>query len=167
MLRRPRGARLAARRQSTVMKPGYRPILVVEDDRFDAEMIQEALHEVGAPNPVERVEDGADAVDFLFRRNRYAGRSDEAPALVLLDIKMPLMDGFEVLRTIRESDYTRQIPVVILTSSSEERDITQSRDLGANAYVVKPTDAQMFSQAVRTVGEFWTRLNELPLHTAY
>ncbi|HEY6940795.1 response regulator [Dokdonella sp.] len=146
------------------MKPGTRPILVVEDNEFDAEMIAEALLEVGAESPVERVDDGAEAVDFLFRRNRYAGRADDLPALVLLDIKMPRMDGFEVLRAIRESDYTRQIPVVILTSSNEPRDIDECRTLGANAYVVKPNDARRFTDTVRTVGEFWTKLNELPEH---
>src|SRR5690242_6562850 len=117
------------------MKPGSRPILVVEDDAFDAEMIEEALLEAGTETPIERVEDGAEAVDFLFRRNRYAGRSDDLPILVLLDIKMPRMDGFEVLRVIRESDSTRQVPVVILTSSSEYQDIAECRTLGANAYV--------------------------------
>ncbi|HEU4665856.1 MAG TPA: response regulator, partial [Dokdonella sp.] len=131
------------------MKPGSRPILVVEDDPFDAEMIQEALLEVGSEAPVERVEDGAEAVDFLFRRNRYAGRSDDLPALVLLDIKMPLMDGFEVLRAIRESESTRQIPVVILTSSSQDKDIAECRTLGANAYVVKPSEARAFNDTVR------------------
>ncbi|WP_182530117.1 response regulator [Dokdonella fugitiva] len=146
------------------MTPGSRPILVVEDDTLDAEMIEEALLEVGAERPVERVEDGAEAVDFLFRRNRYAGRSDDLPILVLLDIKMPRMDGFEVLRVIRESDSTRQVPVVILTSSSEDQDIAECRTLGANAYVVKPSDARGFADTVRTVGEFWTKLNELPAH---
>jgi two-component system response regulator len=146
------------------MDPGSRPILVVEDDTFDAEMIAEALVEVGTDAPIERVEDGAEAVDFLFRRNRYAGRSDDLPMLVLLDIKMPRMDGFEVLRVIRESDSTRQVPVVILTSSSEDQDIAECRTLGANAYVVKPSDARGFTDTVRTVGEFWTKLNALPAH---
>lgn len=149
------------------MRPGTRPILVVEDNEFDAEMIEEALLAVGAPNPVQRVEDGAEAVDFLFRRNRYAGRSDDLPALVLLDIKMPRMDGFEVLRAIRGSEYVQQVPVVILTSSGEDEDIAEGRNLGANAYVVKPHDAREFAEAVRTVGEFWARLNELPAENAY
>jgi len=146
------------------MKPGIRPILVVEDDAFDAEMIAETLLELGVESPVERVEDGAEAVDFLFRRNRYAGRADDLPMLVLLDIKMPRMDGFDVLRVMRESDSTRQVPVVILTSSSEDQDVAECRKLGANAYVVKPSDAQRFTDTVRTVGAFWAKLNNLPEH---
>jgi len=146
------------------MKPGIRPILVVEDDAFDAEMITETLLELGVESPVERVEDGAEAVDFLFRRNRYAGRADDLPMLVLLDIKMPRMDGFDVLRVMRESDSTRQVPVVILTSSSEDQDVAECRKLGANAYVVKPSDAQRFTDTVRTVGAFWAKLNNLPEH---
>ena len=149
---------------SSDMKPGIRPILVVEDDAFDAEMIAETLLELGVESPVERVEDGAEAVDFLFRRNRYAGRADDLPMLVLLDIKMPRMDGFDVLRVMRESDSTRQVPVVILTSSSEDQDVAECRKLGANAYVVKPSDAQRFTDTVRTVGAFWAKLNNLPEH---
>jgi len=146
------------------MKPGIRPILVVEDDAFDAEMIAETLLELGVESPVERVEDGAEAVDFLFRRNRYAGRADDLPMLVLLDIKMPRMDGFDVLRVMRESESTRQVPVVILTSSSEDQDVAECRKMGANAYVVKPSDAQRFTDTVRTVGAFWAKLNNLPEH---
>jgi two-component system response regulator len=137
-----------------------RTILLVEDSLADAEMTIDALREARIANPIVHVEDGVDALDFLHARNAYAGRKDGNPVVVLLDIKMPRMDGIEVLREIRTNEVTRTIPVVILSSSREERDLAASWDLGVNAYVVKPVDARQFFDAVQTLGQFWAVMNE-------
>ncbi|WP_182530946.1 response regulator [Dokdonella fugitiva] len=137
-----------------------RTILLVEDSLADAEMTIDALREARIANPIVHVEDGVDALDFLHARNAFAGRRDGNPVVVLLDIKMPRMDGIEVLREIRTNEATRTIPVVILSSSREERDLAASWDLGVNAYVVKPVDARQFFDAVQTLGQFWAVMNE-------
>jgi two-component system response regulator len=137
-----------------------RTILLVEDDLADAEMTMDALREAHLANPIVHVEDGIEALDYLRRRNAHAGREEGNPAVVLLDIKMPRMDGIEVLREIRADEHTRRIPVVILSSSREERDLAASWDLGVNAYVVKPVDAEQFFEAVQTLGQFWAVMNE-------
>ena len=137
-----------------------RSILLVEDSLADAEMTIDALREARIANPIVHVEDGVDALDFLHARNAFAGRRDGNPVVVLLDIKMPRMDGIEVLREIRTNEATRTIPVVILSSSREERDLAASWDLGVNAYVVKPVDARQFFDAVQTLGQFWAVMNE-------
>ncbi|HEU4662584.1 MAG TPA: response regulator [Dokdonella sp.] len=137
-----------------------RTILLVEDSLADAEMTIDALREARIANPIVHVEDGVDALDFLHARNAFAGRKDGNPVVVLLDIKMPRMDGIEVLREIRTNEVTRTIPVVILSSSREERDLAASWDLGVNAYVVKPVDARQFFDAVQTLGQFWAVMNE-------
>jgi len=137
-----------------------RSILLVEDSLADAEMTMDALREARIANPIVHVEDGVDALDFLHARNAFAGRRDGNPVVVLLDIKMPRMDGIEVLREIRTNEVTRTIPVVILSSSREERDLAASWDLGVNAYVVKPVDARQFFDAVQTLGQFWAVMNE-------
>ncbi|MGN6521473.1 MAG: response regulator [Dokdonella sp.] len=137
-----------------------RSILLVEDSLADAEMTIDALREARIANPIVHVEDGVDALDFLHARNAFAGRRDGNPVVVLLDIKMPRMDGIEVLRAIRADESTRSIPVVILSSSREERDLAASWDLGVNAYVVKPVDARQFFDAVQTLGQFWAVMNE-------
>jgi len=137
-----------------------RSILLVEDSLADAEMTMDALREARIANPIVHVEDGVDALDFLHARNAFAGRRDGNPVVVLLDIKMPRMDGIEVLREIRTNEVTRTIPVVILSSSREERDLAASWDLGVNAYVVKPVDARQFFDAVQTLGQFWAVINE-------
>jgi two-component system response regulator len=137
-----------------------RSILLVEDSLADAEMTIDALREARIANPIVHVEDGVDALDFLHARNAFAGRRDGNPVVVLLDIKMPRMDGIEVLREIRTNEATRAIPVVILSSSREERDLAASWDLGVNAYVVKPVDARQFFDAVQTLGQFWAVMNE-------
>lgn len=137
-----------------------RTILLVEDSHADAEMTIDALHEANLANPIVHVEDGADALDYLHQRNAFADRDAGAPAVVLLDIQMPRMNGLEVLREIRSDAELRHIPVVILTSSREERDVARSWDLGVNAYVVKPVDAQQFFDAVRTLGQFWAVMNQ-------
>ena len=139
-----------------------RPILLVEDSPVDAEMTIDALRESRIANPIAHVEDGVDALDYLYSRGNFAGRTDGHPVVVLLDIKMPRMDGIEVLRTIREDEALRSLPVVILSSSREERDLAASWNLGVNAYVVKPVDAEQFFVAVRTLGQFWAVMNETP-----
>lgn len=137
-----------------------RTILLVEDSAADAEMTVDALRGAKLANPIVHVEDGVEALDYLFARGAYAGRHEGTPAVVLLDIKMPRLDGIEVLREIRASEKFRHTPVVILSSSREETDLAQSWDLGVNAYVVKPVNAQQFFEAVRTLGQFWAIMNE-------
>jgi two-component system response regulator len=137
-----------------------RTILLVEDSLADAEMTIDALRETHLTNPIVHVEDGVEALDYLNRTGAFAKRADGNPAVVLLDIKMPRMDGIEVLRAIRSNEHTRRIPVVILSSSREERDLAASWDLGVNAYVVKPVDGEQFFEAVQTLGQFWAVMNE-------
>lgn len=144
------------------MSRHYRTILLVEDSTADAELTVDALREARLINPIVHVEDGADALDYLQRRGRYAERGPGDPAVVLLDIKMPRMNGLEALQKIRADDSLQHVPVVILSSSREESDLARSWDLGANAYVVKPVDVQQFFDAVQTLGQFWAVLNEPP-----
>ena len=122
----------------------------------------DALREANLANPIVHVEDGVEAMEYLLREGRFAGRADEEPAVLLLDIKMPRMDGLEVLRRIRSDAKLRRIPVVILSSSREESDLARSWDLGVNAYVVKPVDVDQFFGAVKTLGQFWAVINETP-----
>jgi two-component system, response regulator len=142
------------------MMKEIRTILLVEDSAADAEMTMDALREAKLANPIVHVEDGVEALDYLFQRGSFAGKPTPAPAVVLLDIKMPRLDGIEVLREIRTSDKFRHVPVVILSSSREETDLARSWDLGVNAYVVKPVNAQQFFDAVQTLGQFWAVMNE-------
>ncbi len=142
------------------MKPYLRGILLAEDSARDVELTLEALSEFNLANEVVVVEDGVEALDFLFRRGKYKGRTGGSPAVVLLDIKMPRMNGIEVLREIRASEEFKSLPVVMLTSSREERDIIESYEIGINAYVVKPVDFQEFIEAVKTLGLFWAVMNE-------
>lgn len=137
-------------------------ILIAEDSPADAEMAIDALREAKLANPIVHVEDGVEAMDWLLKRGEHAGRDNGNPALVLLDIKMPRMDGLEVLKNMRNDEHLKRVPVVILSSSREERDLALSWDLGVNAYVVKPVDVQQFFDAVRTLGQFWGVLNEAP-----
>lgn len=139
-----------------------RTILLAEDSPADAEMAMDALREANLANPVVHVEDGVEALDYLYRRGAYADRPDELPAVMLLDIKMPRLDGLDVLKRLREDDRFCSMPVVILSSSREESDLARSWNLGVNAYVVKPVDIDQFFLAVRTLGQFWGVLNELP-----
>ena len=143
-----------------------RTILLAEDSPADAEMALDALREANLANPITHVEDGIETLDFLYRRGAFADRPDELPAVLLLDIKMPRMDGLEVLRTIREDERFKTLPVVILSSSREENDLARSWNLGVNAYVVKPVDVEQFFVAVRTLGQFWAVFNEAPEKTA-
>ena len=143
-----------------------RTILLVEDSMADAEMTVDALREAKLANPIVHVEDGVEALDYLFMRGAFADRPDGTPSVVLLDIKMPRLDGIEVLREIRSSEKLRHTPVVILSSSREETDLARSWDLGVNAYVVKPVDAQQFFDAVQTLGQFWAIMNQPPRREA-
>lgn len=140
----------------------FKRILLAEDDENDADLTMTALAEHNLANGVDLVRDGNEALDYLFRRGSFAERAAENPVLVLLDIKMPKIDGLEVLRQLRDSPALRFIPVVILTSSREERDLLRSYELGVNAYVVKPVEFETFAKAVGELGVFWALLNELP-----
>ncbi|PWT72288.1 MAG: two-component system response regulator [Proteobacteria bacterium] len=138
-------------------------ILLVEDNPDDEELALRAFRRGRVPGPVVVVRDGAEALDYLFRTGKHAGRGiDAAPAVVLLDLKLPKLDGLEVLRRIRGDVRTRCLPVVVLTSSREEQDIVESYNLGANSYVRKPVDFSEFVEAVRSLGVYWLMLNESP-----
>jgi CheY-like chemotaxis protein len=143
-------------------KKELRTILLVEDSMADAEMAMDALQEAHLANPVIHVEDGVECLDYLHARGAWAEREPGDPAVVLLDIKMPRMNGLDVLTHMRADEKLRRIPVVILSSSREESDLARSWDLGANAYVIKPVDVDQFFEAVRTLGQFWAVLNQAP-----
>jgi CheY-like chemotaxis protein len=143
-------------------KKDLHTILLVEDSAADAEMALDALGEAHLVNPVVHVEDGVECLDYLYARGAWASRDPGDPAVVLLDIKMPRMNGLDVLTQMRSDERFRRIPVVILSSSREESDLARSWDLGANAYVIKPVDVDQFFEAVRTLGQFWAVLNQAP-----
>ncbi len=137
-------------------------ILIVEDNPNDAEMALRALKKNNLTNSVLVVRDGAEALDFLFSRGTYSGRPNVRPRIVLLDLKLPKVDGLEVLREIKSNPETKIIPVIVLTSSREETDIVKSYQLGVNSYIVKPVDFDKFVEAVHELGLYWLLLNELP-----
>lgn len=139
-----------------------RTILLAEDDPKDVELTLEALSEFNLANQVIVVRDGVEAMEYLRCQGKYKSRKPGNPAVVLLDIKMPRMDGIEVLQSIRGDSALRTLPVVMVTSSREEPDLKRSYEFGANAYVVKPVDITAFIDAVKQVGVFWAVLNELP-----
>jgi CheY-like chemotaxis protein len=139
-----------------------RPILLVEDNVNDIELTLIALEKTRLANPVVSIRDGAEALDYLRREGQYADRKDENPAVILLDKKLPKVDGHEVLRNVRADDKLKRIPVVMLTSSREEKDLLRSYDLGVNAYVVKPVEFDDFMAAINDLGMFWAVLNEPP-----
>jgi CheY-like chemotaxis protein len=139
-----------------------RPILLAEDNPNDVELTLTALHSLNLGNEITVVHDGAQALDFLLRRNAFAGRPDVRPVVAIIDLKMPRVDGLETLRQIRQDPMLRNLPVVILTSSREEADVVQGYELGANAYVVKPVDFDAFISAVSQLGVFWVLVNEPP-----
>ncbi|MGH7231080.1 MAG: response regulator [Nitrospiraceae bacterium] len=137
-------------------------ILLVEDNAKDIELTLEALSEHKILNEVVVARDGAEGLDYLHRRGAFANRAGDHPVVVLLDLKMPKVDGLEVLHAIKSDAQLKTIPVVMLTSSREERDLVKSYQLGVNAYVVKPVDFQQFVDAVKQVGVFWGIINEPP-----
>ena len=139
-----------------------RTILLAEDNPKDVELTLEALSEHNLANQVVVVKDGVEAMEFLRCEGKYKLRQQGNPAVVLLDIKMPRMDGIEVLQAIRKDPTLKTLPVVMLTSSREEPDLKRSYEFGANAYVVKPVDFKDFIDAVQQVGVFWAVLNEFP-----
>ncbi len=139
-----------------------KPILIVEDNPHDLELTLTALEKTRLANEVVVVRDGAEAADYLFRRGDYAQHPAGNPAVVLLDLKLPKIDGLELLRMIREDDAIGRTPVVLLTSSREERDVIQGYKLGVNAYVVKPVAFAEFVRAIQDLGVFWAVLNEPP-----
>ena len=137
-------------------------ILLAEDNEHDVELTLNALAENRLANEVVVVRDGAEALDYLYRRGGYRLREEGNPVVLLLDLKMPKVDGLEVLRQVKQDDALRQMPVVMLTSSREESDLVESYRLGVNAYVVKPVEFSRFVEAVRELGVFWAVINEAP-----
>src|SRR5256712_8225664 len=137
-------------------------ILLVEDDPDDEALAVRALEQYRITNDIVVVRDGVEALEYLFCTGTYAARDPEPPFVVLLDLKLPKLDGLEVLRRLRSDDRPRFVPVVVLTSSDEEQDIMRGYSLGANSYVRKPIDFAQFSEAVRQLGLYWLVLNEVP-----
>ena len=137
-------------------------ILMVDDSARDTEMAMDALRQDPSIKEIVSMRDGVEALDYLFCRAQFTGRADGHPSVILLDLKMPRVDGLEVLRQIKADKALRSIPVVMMTSSREEQDLVNSYKFGANAYVVKPVRFHDYMSAVKTVGAFWTSLNEPP-----
>jgi two-component system, response regulator len=137
-------------------------ILLAEDNERDVELTLAALEEHNLANEVVTARDGAEALDYLYNRGKFAGHANGLPVVVLLDLKMPKVDGLEVLRQMRSDAALRHIPVVMVTSSREEQDLVRSYQLGVNAYVVKPVDFQKFVESVKQIGFFWAIINEPP-----
>jgi CheY-like chemotaxis protein len=144
----------------TVNKLGR--ILMVEDDPKDVELTLTALEDYNLANEVVVTHDGEEALDYLYSRGQYKMRSGDNPAVLLLDLKLPKVDGLEVLRQIKTDEKLRMIPVVVLTSSKEEKDMVASYKLGVNAYVVKPVDFHEFVNAIKELGVFWAVINQPP-----
>jgi two-component system, response regulator len=139
-------------------------VLLVEDNPHDAEMTIRSLKKVNLANNLVHVKDGEEALDFIFAQGKFADRDIvNGPKVILLDIKMPKVDGIEVLRRLKANEVTRCIPVVIMTSSKEEQDIISSYELGVNSYVVKPVDFEGFAKAVSQLGMYWLLTNQPPL----
>jgi len=141
---------------------GLRHILLAEDNANDVELTLAALKTNRVLNEVAVTRDGAETLDYLWRRNAYADRDGGNPVLMLLDLKMPKVDGLEVLRQVKSNEQLKSIPIVVLTSSREEQDVVASYDSGVNAYVVKPVDFHDFVNAVKMLGGFWAVVNEPP-----
>lgn len=138
-------------------------ILLVEDNPLDAELITRAIRKQNIGNPLFVLEDGAEALDFIFSRGNYAERNMASrPKVILLDLKLPKVDGLEVLRQVKSDERTRTIPVVIVTSSREDPDVKAAYTLGANSYVVKPVSSDAFIEAMKNLGMYWMLVNQAP-----
>lgn len=137
-------------------------ILLVEDNPRDAELTMRSLKKGGVANNILWLKDGEQALNYLFRRGEYEAREDRYPRLVLLDLKMPRVDGMEVLKAVKADARTRRIPVVVMTSSQEEKDLAQSYDLGVNSYIVKPVDFSAVADVARQAGYYWLAVNRTP-----
>ena len=143
--------------------PNEVEILLVEDDQDDLDMTLRSLRKVNLANRIQVVRDGAEALDFIFGTGAFAGRGlDNPPKLVLLDLKLPKIDGLEVLKRLKQTPFTRTVPVVVLTSSREQKDMLESYHLGVNSYIVKPVDFERFAAAVQELGMYWLLLNQPP-----
>jgi CheY-like chemotaxis protein len=142
--------------------PRIKRILLAEDNENDVELTLAALHECRLSNEVEVVGDGADALDYIYHRAKFSSRATGLPCVIMLDLKMPRVDGLQVLQQIKSDPVLRHIPVVMLTSSREEKDLVSSYDLGVNAFVVKPVDFDQFLSAIKALGMFWAIVNEPP-----
>ena len=138
-------------------------ILLVEDNMNDAELALMALREYNVANKIEHVKDGPEALEFMFRSGKYSHLDGLPPKVVLLDLKLPKLNGLEVLKEIKNNEKTKKIPVIMLTSSREEPDIQTAYDLGANSYIVKPVEFDKFVDALKSVGYYWMLINESPL----
>ena len=140
-------------------------ILLVEDNPTDAELAMIALRERNLANKLVWVKDGAEALDFLFASGAYAGRQlENGPKVVLLDLRMPKVDGLEVLRRVKADERTKHIPIVVLTSSKEDRDVAESYHLGVNSYIAKPVEFEEFAKVVSQLGLYWLIINQPPVH---
>ena len=139
-----------------------RPILLVEDNPKDVELIFAALRKSNLANEVVVARDGAEALDYLYRRGKFQSRNADLPIVIFLDLKMPKVDGLEVLKQMKSDAALKVVPVVMLTSSREEADLVKSYELGVNAYVVKPVGFQQFVDAIKQTGMFWAVINEPP-----
>ena len=137
-------------------------ILLVEDDPKDVELTLTALEDYNLANEVVVTRDGQEALDFLYRRAQFGTRPQENPAVILLDLKLPKVDGLQVLQQIKSDENLKMVPVIVLTSSHQEKDVMRSYKLGVNAYVVKPVDFHEFVNAVKELGVFWAVINEPP-----
>ncbi|MFA5848240.1 MAG: response regulator [Bacteroidales bacterium] len=143
------------------MNTEIKKILIVDDSPKDVELIVSVLAEKNFANEIVVAEDGEEALDYLYKRGKYSNEKGN-PAVILLDIKMPKMNGIEALGHIRSNPEFKSIPVIMVTSSCEERDLVESYKLGANSYVVKPVDIVQFIEAIKTLGQYWVVINELP-----
>jgi CheY-like chemotaxis protein len=137
-------------------------ILLAEDNPNDVELTLSALEEYNLANEVIVARDGVEVLDYLFHRGQFANHPNGTPAVILLDLKMPRMDGLEALRQLRADPRYKRVPVVMITSSREEQDLVRSYELGVNAYVVKPVDFQKFVECIKQIGFFWALINEPP-----
>ncbi len=137
-------------------------IVLVEDNPDDEELTLAALEELKLQNPVVVLRDGQEAIDYFFCEGSYAERSPELPSIIMLDLKLPKIDGLEVLRQIKDHTQLRRVPVVVLTSSQEEADVITGYNLGANSYIVKPIDFDLLMETVRAIGNYWLLVNEQP-----